>query len=171
MHSMSSDPAEIPPLSPLPPAIAERIGFLLGKSHNLLLARAKDLLEIPGFTLKHFGCLCVAASEGPLSQQRLGERIGLDRTTIVAIVDGLEEAGLVERRRDPDDRRAYALEVTRRGSAWLERVAVELRRVEDEFLTPLAPAERRILIELLQRLLVGEPTELVANSPVEVRPR
>ena len=54
------------------------------------------------------------ATEGPLSQQRLGERTALDRTTVVAIVDGLEEAGYVERRRDPDDRRAYALEVTPR---------------------------------------------------------
>ncbi len=67
-----------------------------------------------------------------MSQQTLGELIGKDRTTVVAIVDGFEGEGLVERRRNPADRRAYALEVTRRGTDWLERARPVLYRAEDE---------------------------------------
>jgi DNA-binding MarR family transcriptional regulator len=154
----------------LPPALAERLGFLLGKSHHLLVQRMLPELD-PGFTMKHFGALSVIASEGPLSQQQLGARIGLDRTTVVAIIDGLERAGYVKRHRNPDDRRAYALEVTAAGHRFIARVGAELLKAEDEFLTPLSASERRTLVELLQRLLVGQPAELLADPPVEVRAR
>jgi DNA-binding MarR family transcriptional regulator len=138
----------------LPPAIAERLGFLLGKTHYNLVQSIEPALP-PGITPKHFGCLSVVASEGPLSQQRLSERMGLDRTTIVSIVDGLERAGYVERRRDPDDRRAYALETTKAGHAWLGEVGATFLEAEAEFLAPLSASERRTLVELLQRLLTG----------------
>jgi DNA-binding MarR family transcriptional regulator len=138
----------------LPPAIAERLGFLLGKTH-WNFHQAVDPALPPGFTGKHFGCLAVIATEGPLSQQRLGERTALDRTTIVAIVDGLEEAGYVERRRDQDDRRAYALKVTAAGREWLDDARAIILGWEEEFLAPLTAAERRTLVELLQRLLTG----------------
>src|SRR3954451_18410574 len=55
------------------------------------------------------------ASAGPLSQQRLAERLLVNRTLMVAVADALERRGLVERRRDPADRRSYALHVTPAG--------------------------------------------------------
>ena len=139
----------------LPPALAERVGFLLGKTHTRIAAAAAESLGEPGFTMKHFGCLTVIATEGPLSQQRLSERIGLDRTTIVAIVDDLERAGYVERRRDPEDRRAYALEITRSGRTWRDQVGRALLEAEAEFLAPLTERERQTLVRLLQKLLLG----------------
>jgi len=45
--------------------------------------------------------LTLIESEGPASQQRLADRVGVDRTTMVALVDALEEKGLVNRLRDP----------------------------------------------------------------------
>jgi DNA-binding MarR family transcriptional regulator len=95
------------------------------------------------------------AEEGPLSQQGLGERMAVDRTTIVAIVDRLEDAGYVERRRNPDDRRAYALEITPAGRKWLEQARRAMYEAEQKFLEPLSQAERRQLTGMLQRLLVG----------------
>jgi DNA-binding MarR family transcriptional regulator len=138
----------------LPPAIAERLGFLLGHTKSIY-HEAVDPALPPGLTGKHFGCLAVIASEGPLSQQRLGERTSLDRTTVVAMVDGLEEAGYVERRRDPDDRRAYALEATDAGREWLDETREIIVGAEKELLAPLTAAERRTLVELLQRVLTG----------------
>jgi DNA-binding MarR family transcriptional regulator len=138
----------------LSPALAERLGFLLGQTKAILHQAAEPALPA-GFTGKHVGCLSVIATEGPLSQQRLGERAAMDRTTVVAIVDALEEAGYVERRRDPDDRRAYALEVTDAGQEWLEDARATILGVEDDFLAPLTAGERRTLVELLQRLLTG----------------
>lgn len=91
--------------------------------------------------------------EGPLSQQRLGAKQGVDRTTTVAVVDELERAGFVERRRDPLDRRAYSLQATAKGRRVVQRAGEATRRAEDEFLAPLTAAERRRLKRLLRTLV------------------
>ena len=112
-----------------------------------------------GLSGMHFGALSIVDGLGPMSQQALGEYIGKDRTTIVAIVDELEHAGLVERRRNPADRRAYALEVTTKGHDWLARAKPALLAAEDGLLEPLDEAEREVLMELLQRVLFSPPPE------------
>jgi DNA-binding MarR family transcriptional regulator len=91
--------------------------------------------------------------EGPLSQQSLGAKQGIDRTTMVAVVDELERSGLVERRRDPSDRRAYSLHATAKGHRVLGRAGEAAKRAEAEFLSPLPPADRRRLKQLLRALL------------------
>jgi DNA-binding MarR family transcriptional regulator len=155
----------------LPPALADMPGFLLAKAHHLLHVRSNAVIASDRLTIKHFGCLTVIADEGPLSQQLLSARMLVDRTTMVAIVDELEQAGFVERRRNPDDRRAYALEATKPGRAWLAEKRDALRAAQDEVLSVLSAAERRALVRSLQRLLVSQPAELVADAPVEVRAR
>ena len=102
---------------------------------------------------KGFGALIVLVQEGPLSQQRLGERQGIDRTTMVAVVDELERAGFVERRRDPSDRRAYSLQATASGRRVLQQAGEVAKRAEDEFLAPLPDADRRRLKQMLRTLL------------------
>jgi DNA-binding MarR family transcriptional regulator len=140
----------------LPPAIAERMGFLTGRVHQqiLRLVRQTDAFDEP-LTGKHFGCLSVIIEEGPLSQQELGQRICVDRTTVVAVVDDLEQAGFVHRKRNPDDRRAYALEATEKGRAWAVRARKAVLEAERELLAPLSAAERKQLVSLMQRLLLG----------------
>jgi DNA-binding MarR family transcriptional regulator len=91
--------------------------------------------------------------EGPFSQQRLGQRQGIDRTTMVAVVDELESLGYVERRRDPRDRRAYSLHATAKGRRVLQRAGEATERAEHEFLGPLTEADRRRLKQMLRTLL------------------
>jgi DNA-binding MarR family transcriptional regulator len=144
-------------LNELPPAVRERIGFLLARTHMTLLGMLTDQIKLgaaAGATGRAFGCLSVIADEGPLSQQALGRRLDVDRTSIVMIVDVLEAEGLVERERNPSDRRAYALRITPAGRKWLQRATRAVLEVEREFLAPLSPPERKQLIDLLQRLLV-----------------
>lgn len=140
----------------LPPAVAERIGFLTGRLNQTIqrMVREQGMFgdELSG---RHFGCLTVIIDEGPLSQQELGDRMGIDRTTIVAVVDELERAGLVERRRNPSDRRAYALEATGAGREWQSNARKAVLDAERELLAPLSAAERKKLISLMQRLLLG----------------
>jgi DNA-binding MarR family transcriptional regulator len=145
----------------LPRALAERVGHLLARTNLEMRQDAEQALDQLGLGTaevecapRHIACLKVIADEGPLSQQALGQAIGLDRTTIVAVVDFLEERGLVERRRNPEDRRAYALEATRKGHGWLDRAWPVLLEAERRYLSPLSASERRQLTELLQRLLV-----------------
>ena len=122
MSSDTQDP-RVPTAADVQPMLAERIGYLFAKLHQRWAAESVTALREAGVGLSgmHFGALSIIDAAGPMSQQTLGELIGKDRTTIVAVVDELEGEGLVERRRNPADRRAYALEVTRRGEDWLER--------------------------------------------------
>ena len=72
---------------------------------------------------------------------------------MVAVVDKLENDGLVVRRRNPLDRRAYALEITDKGRRVLGQADELVSKVEHDFLAPLSAVERRALVDLLQRLL------------------
>jgi DNA-binding MarR family transcriptional regulator len=153
----------------LPPALAEMAGFLIAKAHAVFHERANEVVGTGRLQIKHFGCLTVIADEGPLSQQYLCARVRVDRTTMVAVVDELESAGLVERRRNPDDRRAYALEATDAGRAWIAEKRGALMAAQEELLSVLGESERRQLVDSLQRLLVSQPAELVADPAVEVR--
>src|SRR3954452_2637309 len=105
----------------MPDALAERLGPLLGRAHEAHRVLSVAALAPLGLSPKAFGALTVLDAEGPLSQRRLGERQGIDRTTAVSVVDDLERQGAVERRRDPDDRRAYSLHLTARGRRLLTR--------------------------------------------------
>lgn len=160
---MSSDPFQADrPIDPgVQPMLAERVGYLLAKLHHRFAGESIAALADAGVGLSgmHFGALSIVDGLGPMSQQALGEYIGKDRTTIVAIVDELEHAGLVERRRNPADRRAYALEVTTKGHDWLARAKPTLLAAEDGLLEPLDEAEREVLMELLQRVLFSPPPE------------
>ena len=82
------------------------------------------------------------ADEGPLSQQCLGLRMRVDRTTIVSVVDDLEAAGFVHRKRNPDDRRAYALSRNTRGRGVARGQARGADGAHAELLAPLAPDEQ-----------------------------
>lgn len=86
------------------------------------------------------------------SQAELVQLSGLDRTTMVAVVDRLEREGLVERRRDPEDRRRQAVSVTDAGARLLREATRDLQAAEDEFLDPLTEAKRAQLNALLAEL-------------------
>lgn len=138
---------------PLSPALADRLGPLLGRAHEAHGVLARQTLAPLGLTPKGFGALSVLDIEGPLSQQRLAQRQGIDRTTMVAVVDELERAGAVQRHRDPNDRRAYALHVTTEGRRLLARARTAVVSAEEQFLAPLPPAEQRRLKAALRTLL------------------
>ena len=129
------------------------MGYLLGRAHLEHRTIAERGLAPLGLSGKGFGALILLAEEGPLSQQRLGQRQGVDRTTMVAVVDELESSGFVERRRDPRDRRAYSLHATAKGRGALQRARDATERAEQEFLAPLPAADRRRLKQILRTLL------------------
>jgi DNA-binding MarR family transcriptional regulator len=141
----------------LPAALTDLLGPLLGRAHTAHRALAERRLAELGLSPKAFGALSVLASEGATSQQRLAERQGIDRTTMVAVIDELEHAGFVERRRSHADRRAYALHATPKGERVLARARDANAAAEDEFLAPLAPAERERLKETLRTLVRATP--------------
>ncbi|MGH2983968.1 MAG: MarR family winged helix-turn-helix transcriptional regulator [Solirubrobacterales bacterium] len=144
---------------PFPPALMERIGFLLtmtkGGAHSIC-SRALAPLDLP---VRQFGLLTVLDTEGPQSQQALVEWTRLDRTTMVAQVDALEERGLVRRERNPDDRRAYLVRLTPEGREVLRRAQPAMANAEKELLASLSASEKEQLLELLAKVAadIGRP--------------
>jgi DNA-binding MarR family transcriptional regulator len=135
------------------PPLTDRLGPLLGRAHEAHRADAAAALAPLGLSPKAVGAATVLASEGPLTQRRLAERQGIDRTTMVAVIDELERLGAVERHRDPRDRRRYALHLTAHGRELLGLATAAVVEAEERFLAPLPPADRERLKAMLRALL------------------
>lgn len=140
-------------VSPPHGVLARRTGFLLGKAGQLARAEFDLALRPMGLKARHYGALAVLAAEGPHTQRDLGEKVQVDRSTMVAVIDELERLGLVERRRNPEDRRRYELTLTPAGSETLSKAEVVAEEVQEAVLAPLDDAQRRQLHELLTSLL------------------
>ena len=91
------------------------------------------------------------SERGPSAQQALGELIGVDATNLVAVLNSLEDAGLIERSRDRADRRRAIIALSREGEEALAVLDDALRHIDDEMLGPLADAEREALNDLLAK--------------------
>jgi len=94
----------------------------------------------------------VDAAEGQ-SQQAIGAAIEVPAPRMVALVDELEERGMIERRPDPKDRRVRALYLTRKGRTALARGRKIARAHEEDLTRGMAAADRRRLVDLLQKIV------------------
>jgi DNA-binding MarR family transcriptional regulator len=83
----------------------------------------------------------------------------IDPSTMVALIDELENAALVKRRPHPRDRRAYEVSITPKGHRVLEQARGMATQVEDEVLRGLTAGERRELLTLLRRALSSSPPQ------------
>ena len=88
-----------------PSVLAARVGFLLARAHLVAREKADRALDDIGISMKGFAALATLVSDGPMSQQRLSQRIRMDPATMVDVIDSLEQSGHIVRRRNPRDRR------------------------------------------------------------------
>jgi len=93
----------------------------------------------------------VAASPGQ-SQQALAQLLGTPPSRLVALVDALEDRGILQRRRNPEDRRLHALHLTEAGHQLLRRIGDVARAHNDAICPALDPTEREQLRVLLTRI-------------------
>jgi DNA-binding MarR family transcriptional regulator len=101
---------------------------------------------------QHLMILASLEDHGASSQKEISERLGIDASDLVALLDDLEKAGLANRKRDERDRRRYAVMPTPAGAKALRQRLVEVEQLNQEMLAPLAPAEREELHRLLLKL-------------------
>jgi len=135
------------------------LGWALGVlSRCYLKAVAATFADVPGGP-RGYRVLAAAARDEHGSQLALAQHLGVDRTVMTYLLDGLAEAGLIERRPDPADRRARRIVATERGRALLDRLGERLRAAEDQVLAGLVnDADRLAFRTLLQRLAVHAAT-------------
>jgi len=111
-----------------------------------------DALARLGMRPAEYAILHQLAEAGPVSQQALGRALRIHPSNLVGLIDELEAGELVTRRRDPEDRRRYLLELTAKGGRRLGQAEQATMEAERELLSPLTRTERERLHELLGRL-------------------
>ena len=134
------------------PAASAEVAFLLSQVGAHAAARFAERLEPLGLKPMHAGILGVIERADGLSQQALGERLGVFPSRLVGVLDEMEGRGLVERRNSPTDRRSYALYLTEGGRIALEQMRRVAYEHQDALCAALDDSERAQLAGLLARI-------------------
>lgn len=144
--------------------ISSATGYLLsrvGGAARGVIERELTAWDIAGRELR----VLAFAQDEPRSQQDLARLVGMDRTTMVAVVDKLERLGYARRERSAVDRRKYVVAVVPAGADVLAAVAARMGAAEAEFLAPLDAGEQRALNSYLARLYAAHDPECAPAPP------
>lgn len=140
------------------------VGFTLSSIGYAVARRFREALAPVALEPREFALLRSVGFDEGRSQQELADRLQIPPSRMVAFVDALEQRGLLERRLNPDDRRARALYLTDEGRRVLERAFALAVAHEETLCAGLTDAERDQLIELTER--VGTELGIPAGAPV-----
>jgi DNA-binding MarR family transcriptional regulator len=139
--------------------VVEYAGQLFFRLWRVSHTRSAEALESLGLTTALFALLNVLGAHEGAIQQEIGAAMGIDPSTMVSLIDQLEDAGLAKRRLHPTDRRAREVAITPKGRRVLEQARRLATQVEADVLRGLSAAERRQLLTLLRRTLSSAPPQ------------
>ena len=137
---------------PPPEPLASAPGFLLSWNGQRIARSFAAALEPLGLRPPHFGVMTLIEANPGSAQRELVERSMIDASTMVALIDELEERGLAERRPDPADRRKRAVYLTPGGKRTLERARTAAIETARAVFDPLDQRELETLTKLLRKL-------------------
>jgi DNA-binding MarR family transcriptional regulator len=142
------------------PAAADRVrahddvlGYLLKHAHLALEQRTDAALADVGLTARDLGVLRVIAGGEARSQQEVAAVLGVDRTSMVALLDALERRGIVTRKPSERDRRRNVVELTQHGRTLFQRAEQRSTEAEQAFTAALGDAGGAELRRALQAVL------------------
>ena len=125
--------------------LLKRLGFA-AKERGMAAYEAEDVHPY------HYAILLALDEGGHETQGAIADVLGYDRGQLVGMLDEIEQRGLIERRRDPNDRRRHLVQMTPEGKRKLRKLRALARGLENDFLEPLSEAEREELHRLLLKL-------------------
>ena len=128
------------------------LGYHLRRAQVAVFQHFADTMGEADITPGQFGVLSVISGNPGLSQTQLGNALGIDRSTVVAVIDRLEARGLVMRASSPNDRRSHALKLSDHGAELLRRLEEMVRAHERHIGRGLSAEDQRLLIQLLDRV-------------------
>jgi DNA-binding MarR family transcriptional regulator len=117
-----------------------------------LIAAELPVLEANGLSMWGYSVLVALDRSAIRTQVALAEAIGADKTRIIAILDELQQNGLIERVADPEDRRARLLAITKQGRRLKEATQAAIQRGEERWLGQLSASDRAVFLRVLQDL-------------------
>ena len=132
--------------------LPELVGYHLRRAQSVVFDDFLRTMAAQRIAPGQFGVLVVIAANPGLSQSALARAVGVERSTMVEVIDRLQARGLVERRPSAADRRSYALGLSAAGRRLLTRLKPMVRRHERRVAKRLDAAEKATLIGLLRRL-------------------
>lgn len=152
-------------LSSVAPAPAPS-AVLIARVGRVVRQRLEQALAPSGLHQRQLVALSYLRDHGPTAQQTLAEQLCMDASSLVCLLNQLEDSDLILRRRDRADRRRGILELSAHGERTLGDIDHALHSIDDEILTGLRPDERDTLQRLLARLTAGAPNwSMTAAEP------
>ena len=135
------------------PEVRGRLEYLLKHALMRMEKLSAEALAPCGIDARELGILLVIASHEPGSQLQAAQRLGIDRTSMVARIDALEDKGLVSRHPHAEDRRRNVVELTSAGRKTVRRATGASERAEAVLLASLTPEEGQRLRQALQAIV------------------
>ena len=130
----------------------QRPGFLLRRAHQISAAVFESACTEVGLTQAQYGVLTVLHSAPDIDQSRLARGLAFDKVTVLRVLRGLEERGLITRVVSAENRRQMAVRLTIQGQRLLKKTEQPVRLAYQQLMAPLSQKESQQLIDLLQRL-------------------
>ena len=152
MDTTSLDPSAVAATNCIPAELLTDPLFLLVRVGLAVKSRAVEEFEQTGFGPYHHSVLALLDEGARDTQAAIADALQLDRGTLVGLLDSLQKHGLIERHRDPNDRRRHTVTLTPAGRSQLARFRTIIASLEREFLGPLDDEERTVLLEALLRI-------------------
>ena len=141
---------------------------MIAPLQRALIAAELPVLRAHGLSMWGYVVLTALDGEPVRTQAALAEFIGADKSRIIPVLDELEADGLLQRTRDPADRRARFVAITDEGRRRRQAAQTEIQRNEDRLLARLPPADREALLRALA-VLSAEAGGL-GHPPASARP-
>jgi MarR family transcriptional regulator, lower aerobic nicotinate degradation pathway regulator len=142
----------IRPINRVAKELVASSGFLLARLGMGFKTKAIERLDQVGFEIYDYSVLAILDEGVRATQSTIADSLTLDPSRLVALLDSLETRGLIERQRDPLDRRRHVVSITADGKRALDRIREVINQLEDEFFEPLDPKSRAQLHDLLLRI-------------------
>ena len=117
-----------------------------------MIAAELPALQANGVSMWAYSVLVALDRSAIRTQAALAEAIGADKTRIIAVLDELQQNGLIERAADPEDRRARLLAITKEGRRVKDAIQTEIQRGEERWLGTLSATDRATFLRVLEQL-------------------
>lgn len=148
--------------------MSDNLGQIMSDISRLMRRAFDERARGIGVTRPQWQVLTMLARHEGINQGGLADLLDVEPITLCRMIDRLQEAGMVERRADPADRRAWRLFLTERANGLLNELRPLALNLFDEAMTGLSAPERDALHEMLERVRVNlarrPATELAANG-------
>ena len=147
-----NDPLSLPVLNEDPRGWEAKAATTFLRVHSRLERRMSEALAVHGLSLPQFDVLATLAHGEGITQQELAAHLLVTKGNVVGLIDRVSAAGWVERRPDPDDRRANRLYLTDSGKSLLARAWPCQTAIGKRVFGTLSEAELRQMQGMLERI-------------------